>query len=147
MSTSEGLMISAEAELSSSSGLSHFAWSWRHTFDQWEFARTQHKSALIAKQFKIERDTHFYVCFPVLSTTRSSSPWLCVIQTRGFLWFLSFSGICVTRGRPKTSTWTSHVLSQDLFSKIFNLCEKEIKVPVKRQPDSARYTGRKHHAR
>lgn len=33
MLTSEGLMISAEAELSSWSGLRHFAWSQRHTFD------------------------------------------------------------------------------------------------------------------
>lgn len=92
MLKSEGLMISAEAELSSSSGLRHFAWSWGHTFDQRDFARTQHRSVLVAITFKIQRDTHF-------SSTSDNSKFkfldLCDPEEEISL-FLSLSRICVT---------------------------------------------------
>lgn len=139
-----GLMIPAEAELSSSSGLRHFAWSWRHTFDQWDFARTQHRSALVAMKFKIQRYSLLYVLSGALHNSKFKYLALCDAE-EGITLFLSLSRICATWGSPKTSTWTSHIPSQDLFSKLFNLCEKVIKVLVKRQPDSACYMGKKRH--
>lgn len=139
---SAGLMISAEAELSSSSGLRHFAWRWIHTFDHWDSARTQHRSALVAMKFKIQKDIQLsYVLSSALDDSKLCDP------DEGISMFLSLSRICVTWGRPQTSIWTSHVPSQDLFSNIFNLCKKKaIEVLVETQEDSDHYMGGMHYS-
>lgn len=147
MLTARGLMNSAGAEPSSSSGLRHFAWSWMHTCDYWDFARLEHRSTLLAKKFKIQRDTH---C--VLSWALDNSKFkflLCQFRTGNFLGFACLGSLWVNTDQRHPPGPPMLLLKN--FSQKYSACEKKWKnknkkvVLVKRQPDSAYGVGRMHH--
>lgn len=77
MLTSEGLMISAEAEQGSSSGLRQLAWSQRHTFDQGGFARAQHRNALVARSLRYKEILTLVCTFQCFGQLEVQVPALC----------------------------------------------------------------------